>query len=211
MHDQYENLYAFSVKRYLSNVLTYSYFGIWDVLLFMFIGMAFFKMGILTGGGSIRLYTVMSIIGLGLGLLITWYDVKARVDFQYNWFELTKDKTISLFEAGRTLRTLGIFGTLMLMHKSGFFKWFFALFRPVGQMAFTNYLSQSILAFILFYGPALSMFGTLQRYEIYLVVLAIWILQVSWSHLWLRYYQYGPFEWIWRQLTYWTGLPIRKG
>ena len=152
----------------------------------------------------------MTVLGLGLGLLITWFHLKDRIDVRYNWFELTRYKSLSYFELGRTLRTLGIFGLLMLMYKSGFFKWFFALFRPVGQMAFTNYLSQSIFAFILFYGPALSLFGTLQRYEIYLLVLAIWTVQIIWSHLWLRYFQFGPFEWVWRQLTYWSRLPIRK-
>ena len=49
MRDSYAHVYEFSVNRYLSNFFGYSYFGIWDVLLFMFIGMAFFKMGILTG------------------------------------------------------------------------------------------------------------------------------------------------------------------
>ena len=129
-------------------------------------------------------------------------NLQTLINVKYNWFEMTKTKTLSYFEAGRTLRTLGFFGTLMLMYKSGFFHWFFKLLRPVGQMAFTNYLTQSTFAFIIFYGPAFSLYGKLQRYQIYFVVLCIWLIQIIWSHVWLHYFQYGPFEWVWRQLTY---------
>ena len=98
----------------------------------------------------------------------------------------------------------------MLLFKSGIFKWFFKLMRPVGQMAFTNYLTQSIACAIIFYGLGFGLYGQLERYQAYLVVLAIWIVQIVWSHIWLHYFQYGPFEWIWRQLTYWKKLPLRK-
>lgn len=210
IHSSYENIYEFGVNRYLSNILNYSYFSIWDVLLFMFIGMAFFKTGILTGKGSYRIYTILCIGGLSLGLFISYLHLRAQMNVQYNWFELTKAKTFSYFEAGRTLRTLGIFGLLMLMFKSGWFRWFFKLMRPVGQMAFTNYLTQSILGLIIFSGIGFGYFGKLQRYEVYSIVLCIWTIQIIWSHIWLRYFQYGPFEWVWRQLTYWKRLSIKK-
>lgn len=210
IHSSYSNVYDFSVNRYLSNILNYSYFSVWDVLLFMFIGMALFKTGILTGNGSFRLYSILCIGGLSIGLITTYFHLKAQVDVQYNWFELTKAKTFSYFEVGRTLRTLGIFGLLMLLYKSGWFHWFFKLMQPVGQMAFTNYLTQSIIGAVIFTGIGFGYFGKLHRYEVYCIVLCIWLLQIIWSHVWLRYFQYGPFEWIWRQLTYWKKLPLRK-
>lgn len=83
--------------------------------------------------------------------------------------------------------------------------------RPVGQMAFTNYLAQSFLMGLFFYGIGFGMFGRLQRYEIYYVVAATWVIQIIFSHAWLRYFKFGPLEWIWRQLTYWKRLPIRRG
>ena len=49
-----------------------------------------------------------------------------------------------------------------------------------------------------------------QRYEVYLVVGAIWVLQIIWSHVWLRYFRFGPLEWCWRSLTYWKKQPMRK-
>jgi uncharacterized protein len=98
----------------------------------------------------------------------------------------------------------------MLLYKSGWFKWFFSLMRPVGQMAFTNYLAQSLLCGIFFYGIGFGMFGKLHRHEIYYVVGVVWIIQIIWSHLWLRYFNFGPLEWLWRSLTYWKKQPWRK-
>ncbi|MEJ7674225.1 MAG: DUF418 domain-containing protein [Chitinophagaceae bacterium] len=96
------------------------------------------------------------------------------------------------------------------MYKSGWFKWFFALLRPVGQMAFTNYLAQSLFVGLFFYGVGFGMFGKLQRYEIYYVVAATWLLQIIWSHIWLRFFRFGPLEWLWRSLTYWKKQPFLK-
>ena len=210
MTESYSTVYEFRTTSYLNNIIHYTYFGIWDVLLFMFIGMAFYKAGILTGKSSVKTYLVFAVIGLSTGALLSWLHLKPAVDLNYNWFELTKIKTVSFFELGRTFRTIGFFGLIMLLFKSGWFSWLFQLFRPVGQMAFTNYLAQSIIAFIIFYAPGLALFGKFQRYEVYLIVFVIWLMQMIWSHVWLRYYQFGPFEWIWRQLTYWKRLPLRK-
>ena len=84
------------------------------------------------------------------------------------------------------------------------------MMRPVGQMAFTNYLMQSLLVGLFFYGIGFGMFGKLQRFEIYYVVAATWILQIIWSHIWLKYFRFGPLEWCWRSLTYWKLQPFKK-
>jgi uncharacterized protein len=75
-------------------------------------------------------------------------------------------------------------------------------------MAFTNYLSQSIITSTIFYGFVL--FGKFQRYEIYYVLGAIWLFQIITSHIWLRYFKFGPFEWIWRSLTYLQLQPMKR-
>jgi len=188
----------------------YTYYGLWDVLLFMFIGMAFYKSGVLMGNGSSRLYWLLFIAGLGGGLLISYFRLQPIFQFKFNQFEITKNKVFEYYEISRTLRSLGIFGLIMLLNKSGWFKWLFALMRPVGQMAFTNYLAQSFICGLLFFGIGFGLLGKLQRYEIYYVVGAIWILQIIWSNIWLRYYKFGPLEWLWRSLTYWKKQPFRK-
>ena len=199
----------------LSNISTkleffYTYYGLWDVLLFMFLGMAFYKNGVLTGNASSKVYWLLFIIGLGVGLLISYYRIKPMLDTRFNQFEYVKKIPFEYYELSRTLRSLGIFGLIMLMYKSGWFKWIFWITRPVGQMAFTNYLMQSLLCAIYFFGIGFGMFGRLERYEIYYVVGAIWLIEIIWSHIWLRYFRFGPLEWLWRSLTYWKRQPMKK-
>lgn len=207
---RYGGFYEYQSDRSLEGELYYTYFGIWDILLFMFLGMAFFKSGILTGQSSSKVYWGLFIVGLGVGLTLSYFRLQPLIDYKFNQFDYTKNVSFEFYEISRTFRALGIFGLIMLLYKSGWFKWLFALMRPVGQMAFTNYLMQSLLVGLFFYGVGFGMFGKLQRYEIYYVVAATWILQIVWSHIWLRYFRFGPLEWAWRSLTYWKKQPFKK-
>jgi uncharacterized protein len=114
------------------------------------------------------------------------------------------------YEISRLCRSIGLLGTLLLLYRVPFFHRIMQVFRPVGQMAFTNYLMQSILGGLIFYGIGLGYFGKWQRYEIYFVVFAIWVFQIIFSHIWLRYFRFGPLEWLWRSLTYWKKQPWRE-
>ena len=77
-------------------------------------------------------------------------------------------------------------------------------------MAFTNYLMQSIFCATIFYGFGFGLYGKLERYEQYYVVGAIWLFQIIFSNIWLQYYRFGPFEWVWRSLTYWKKQPMKR-
>jgi len=186
------------------------YWAIFDATLFMFIGLAFFKMGILQGEAKTRVYAWMAVIGLGVGLPLSYLFVNYDVNYNFNWFEIVKNKKFDFYELQRFIHSIGIFGLIMLMYKSGWFKWLFSLMRPVGQMAFTNYLMQSVICGIIFMGIGFGLFGHLQYYQLFYVVAAVWAVEIIWSHLWLRYFRFGPMEWVWRSLTYWKKQPIRK-
>ena len=80
----------------------------------------------------------------------------------------------------------------------------------VGQMALTNYLSKTIICNIIFLGFGFGLWGKLQRFEIYIIVFGIWILQLIYSVAWLKKYRFGPAEWLWRSLTYRKRQPLRK-
>lgn len=206
----YEDVYEYRTNRYVQDIVPYLYFGIWDVLLFMFVGMAFFKLGILTGQASVKTYLTMFIAGTILGLTFSWLRLKDIIDHNFNVFEYTKHVKFQFYELSRTCRSIGIFGFIMLLYKSGWFKWLFSLMRPLGQMAFTNYLMQSLICGMFFNGIGLGMYGKLERYEVYLVVVAVWIIQIIYSHAWLYYFRFGPLEWAWRSLTYWKRQPMRR-
>jgi uncharacterized protein len=206
----YASVYEYRTGNYLDHLIGYLYLSIWDVLVFMFLGMAFFKLGILTGTAPIKVYTWLCIAGLGIGLTASWYFMKLYIDSNYNGFNFTKNVDFSFYELGRTPRAIGLLGLLMLLYKSNLLNPLFKIMRPVGQMAFTNYLVQSLICGIIFNAYGFKLFGQLQRYEIYLVVLAIWIFQIIYSNLWMRFFLFGPFEWTWRSLTYWKRQPFVK-
>jgi uncharacterized protein len=206
----YADLYEYRTLRYTDVLVEWIYFKIWDVLLFMFLGMAFFKLGILTGEAPVKTYALFCIIGLGAGLFLSYLRLQHIIDIKFNWYEYTKNSSFSFYELTRLLRSLGILGLVMLLYKSGVFKWFFEMLRPVGQMAFTNYLMQSTMCGLFFFGIGLGYFGKLERFEVYLFVVAIWMLQIIYSNIWLRYFRFGPFEWLWRSLTYWKMQPFKK-
>ncbi len=208
MTGSYANLYEYQSERSFRSEVNFTYFGIWDILLFMFIGMAFFKNGLLTGGGSLKIYAGMMLIGLGLGLTISYFRLQPMINYQFNYFDYVKNVQFEYYELSRSIRAMGIFGLIMVMYKSGWFNWLFKIFQPVGQMAFTNYLGQSIICGLFFYGIGFGMFGKLERHEMYYVVAAVWVLQIVYSHIWLRNFRFGPLEWLWRSLTYWKKQPI---
>jgi uncharacterized protein len=103
-------------------------------------------------------------------------------------------------------------GAVMFICKAGI-----PILKPVvsalgatGRMAFTNYLAQTVICCFIFYGYGLGFFGHLQRWEQLMVVLGIWVIQLIWSPLWLRFFRYGPMEWAWRSLVLWTRQPMRR-
>jgi uncharacterized protein len=61
----------------------------------------------------------------------------------------------------------------------------------------------SIICTLFFFGYGLSFYGEFEYYQIYFVVLAIWIFQLIISPIWLKHFRFGPMEWLWRSLTYW--------
>lgn len=187
------------------------HFVFFDVLLFMFIGMALYKNGVLIGHAPVRTYWLLFLIGMSVGLVLSYLRLSTPLKYNFDGYAYTKNVAFDLYGLSRVFRALGIFGGIMLLYKSNAFKWFFALMRPVGQMAFTNYLAQSLLCAILFYGIGFGWYGKLQYHQMYYVVGAIWAAQIVWSHIWFRYYRFGPMEWLWRSLTYWKKQPFKRG
>jgi uncharacterized protein len=71
-----------------------------------------------------------------------------------------------------------------------------------GKMALTNYLMQSFIGLVLFSSVGFSLYETMSPSSTFLVAVLVFILQVFLSKFWLRYFQFGPLEWLWRCLTY---------
>lgn len=87
---------------------------------------------------------------------------------------------------------------------------FLNLFAAPGRMALSNYILQTILGIIIFYGIGFGLGAKTGAIYVILIALAVYFFEMIWSHLWLKYFIYGPLEWIWRMLTYGKYLPIKK-
>lgn len=81
---------------------------------------------------------------------------------------------------------------------------------PLGRMALTSYLSQSIVLGALFYGYGLGLFGRIDVKQSIELVIAIYAAQLIASAVWLRYFQFGPVEWLWRSFTYGKRQPFKR-
>ena len=84
-----------------------------------------------------------------------------------------------------------------------------ATLAPVGRMALTNYLLQTIICISLFYGFGLGLYGQVGASQAALIAVAIFAVQIVISQLWLRTFRFGPVEWLWRMATYGHGLALR--
>ncbi len=84
-------------------------------------------------------------------------------------------------------------------------------FAPVGRMALSNYIFQTLIAITIFYGVGFGLGGRLGYTVILLITVGIFSLQLIFSKWWLSHFRFGPLEWVWRQLTYGKKLKIRKG
>jgi uncharacterized protein len=84
------------------------------------------------------------------------------------------------------------------------------IFAAPGRMALTNYLLQTLFGILIFYGVGFGLGATMGLTYVIIIAFAVYLFEVLFSHLWLSYFQYGPMEWMWRQLTYGKRLYIKK-
>ncbi len=82
--------------------------------------------------------------------------------------------------------------------------------RHVGQMAFTNYIMQSILGLIIFSSLGFAFYEKGSPSVLILIVACIYISQIVLSKIWLKYYYFGPLEWLWRCISYVKLMPMRR-
>jgi uncharacterized protein len=185
------------------------YYSTWnlDVWCMMFIGMGLFRLGVLSGKSSLRVYAWLIAIGYGIGVPLNGYT--AWIIVKNNFDPVVHSFASTPYDFGRLTVALGDVGVVMLLIKAGLFRWLLASLTAIGQMAFSNYLFQSVVTAILFTGYGFGLYDQLQRHELYYVVAGIWILELIISPIWLRHFRFGPLEWCWRSLTYWKRQPMR--
>lgn len=173
----------------------------------MMIGLALFKLGFLKGRAPAWVYVLFVAIGAGALYVIGTETAKIlAIDFAFPQSYVHKLANVWL----APLATLGYVSVLMLALKVGLKGLLFPL-TAAGRMAFTNYLTQSLIMTAIFYGGrGLELYGQLDRPEVMQIVAGVWLAQLIWSPLWLSVFSMGPLEWIWRCLSYGRMVPITK-
>jgi len=177
------------------------FYFLWRVSGLMLIGMALYKWGILVAKRSRSFYKRGFLWSIIPGLLLVIYgNIK---NFEHNWsFEYSMFLGSQYNYWGSLLLVYSYICLVMLFVQSNILDRLKDRLAAVGRMALTNYLLQSIICIFIFYGIGLGLYGQVSRTFQLLIVLGIWILQLLYSKPWLKRYYFGPFEWLWRSLTY---------
>ncbi|WP_229379677.1 DUF418 domain-containing protein [Fibrella forsythiae] len=213
MRGNYASVFRHILPENAGSEVWYVYHGAWDMLVMMFLGMALLQLGFFSNKLSSNTYKTIVLIGYGIGLPISWFYVQHTAQMYLNPGLAVDTYRISpnaLYDLRRGLLALGHASLLMLVYRSQLVPWLMRALTAVGQMAFTNYLTHSIVCALFFNGYGLGYYGKLAYYQLYYVVFTVWVFQLIISPIWLRYFRFGPFEWLWRSLTYWTPQPMRR-
>ena len=169
----------------------------------MLIGMGLFKSGYLSGRAPTWLYAVMTGIGAAaLGLI--WFETGGILEGGFDFLPtITRPAATVLVP----LVSIAYASGLILLLKAGARMLLHPL-MAVGRMAFTNYLTQTlIMTFLAYGGRGLGLYGEIGWPEMWGVIGGVWAAQLIWSPVWLHFFRMGPIEWAWRRLTY--GRPIQ--
>lgn len=83
-------------------------------------------------------------------------------------------------------------------------------FSYVGRMSLSNYILQSLICFVLFYGIGFGLYDMVRPVEAMGVVVLVYTAQILFSKWWLARFRYGPLEWLWRSMTYQQRQPLRE-
>ncbi len=194
------------VERGLEPFMSLMYF-VWETLAYMLFGMAALKSGFFRGEWSAARYRKWAFVCLGIAIpayaILAWLLIRA--DFSVPMvFTLVMAAPTPV----RPVMVTGIAATIILLTRRD--GWLVARIAAAGRAAFTNYLGTSIVMTTIFYGHGLGLYGQLSRVQLWLPVIAMWLVMLLWSKPWLDRFRYGPFEWLWRSLARGRLEPMRK-
>jgi uncharacterized protein len=173
-------------------------FSLAETLAYMLFGMAALKSGFFRGEWSVARTRKWALIGFAIAIpayaalacLLIRADFSVPAVFTY---------AIAATTPFRPFMIVAIAAAIILLTRKG--GWLVDRIAAAGRAAFTNYLGTSLLMTTFFYGYGLGWYGHFSRIQLWLPVLAVWLIMLLWSKPWLDRYRYGPFEWLWRSLA----------
>jgi uncharacterized protein len=183
--------------------------GFCETLPLMLVGMALFRSGFFSGTWPPGRLRAFAGFGIGLGGIATFaalawalprhFPPVAMNAFLASWLALP-----------HLLMALAYAALLMLAIPRLSASRVGARLSAAGRMAFTNYIASSLVMTAVFHGWGLGLFARVGAAGQWLFVLLGWALMLAWSKPWLDRFAQGPLEWLWRSLTEWRLLPLRR-
>ena len=156
-------------------------------------------------------YTII-VAGLLIGLPANYFLAKQMQDHMRDYFELKMNgwyQTIA-YALGVVPLALAYVGIFMLFFQITTGKRIMSLVAPAGKMAFSNYIIQSLIGNFVFLGAGLGYMWKVGPVYYTIFGVLVFIGQIIISSIWLRFFNYGPVEWLWRSATYKKWQPMRK-
>ncbi|HET6397613.1 MAG TPA: DUF418 domain-containing protein [Pseudoxanthomonas sp.] len=156
-----------------------------------------------------RLFAALRWGALPLGMLAMGASIALAPHMPLDRFDLRLGAGQALAMAGSGLMCLGYLAWMVRAFATRAGARAAAWLAPAGRMALTNYLMQSVVCTLVFYGYGLGWFGQMPRAWQVAFALALFAVQVFASRWWLARFRFGPAEWLWRSLTYLRAQPMR--
>ncbi len=175
---------------------------------FMLLGVALLQTGVLTGEKPAATYWTLLAVGLVVGLTVRGGVLAARWNTGFVPNSFASPLEPLTYELGRLFMTLAWLGGLLLLIKARLLGFLGGVLGAVGRMALTNYILQSVVTSLLFYG--FGFYDRLGFAQLMGVAAAIWVGQSIFSVLWLKGFEMGPAEWLLRSLTYGSWRTLRR-
>jgi uncharacterized protein len=183
------------------------HFFFFDIGGMMLLGLGLLKLGVFSAQLPARTYWTMAAVGFAVGIPIA--AMAARNDIASGFDPVTAGFSSASFAVARIPIAVAHVALVMLVCKAAALRWLTAPFAAVGQTAFSCYIVESLICTTIFYGYGFGLFGRLQRYQLYYVVAAVWIVLLIAAPIWLSRFRFGPLAWLWRSLTYGSAQPMR--
>ena len=172
----------------------------------MLLGMALFQWGIIQGRRSTVFYLAMAAVGYGVGVSLRWLAIEETLRFtpapKLGWIT---------WDVARLALALGHVALINLVVRSAVGARILSVFQAPGRMPLTIYLSASFIGmWILFPGFALGLWGKYSWAGMETIAVMVIAGQLLFANLWLRAFESGPVDWLWKSLAYRQRQPFRK-
>ena len=178
------------------------FFGPLVLGMFLF-GSWFVRSGVMRDPGAhLPLFRRLLVSGFALGLPLMLWAAWTHPTMSFSDASVGTAAAQSAGQVANVLMCFGYFAAIVLLMQQPAWAQRLRWFAPAGRMALTNYLLQSVVCTVVFYGYGLGHFERLPRVWQPLFVIAVFAAQVVFSRWWLSKFRYGPAEWLWRWLTY---------